>query len=123
MKIDKTLVLTFALLLIGGTAFAAGTAGTNEAKQATQSASQQTPKPTIHHRIGTVASVTGSELVLEHTYKGKEEKTKFVLNTDTKKEGNIEQGSHATVYYHFENKERVATEVKLVEPKTEAKKS
>lgn len=75
--------------------------------------------------MGTIASVTASDLVLEHKYKGKEENTKFVLNSDTKKEGNVDKGEMATIYYHMDNKERVATEIKVApaKSKTEAKKS
>lgn len=54
--------------------------------------------------MGTISSVTASDLVLDHKYKGKEESTKFVLNSDTKKEGNLDKGEMATVYYRMERK-------------------
>ena len=54
-----------------------------------------------------------------------EENTKFVLNSDTKKEGTIDKGEMATVYYHMDKKQRIATEVKVTpaKTKTEFKKS
>jgi hypothetical protein len=99
--------------------------GTNNTKQSTQSATQPKTQPAIHEVTGMVSSVTGSQLVLDHKWKGKDEKTTFMLNPDTKKEGSIMKGDRASVYYHVENKQRVATDVKVSEskPKTEAKKS
>ncbi|MGB2640211.1 MAG: hypothetical protein WAN32_14780, partial [Candidatus Acidiferrum sp.] len=78
----------------------------------------ETSKPAVYHRMGTISSVSDSDLVLEHKWKGKEESTKFVLNSDTKKEGDLDKGKMATVYYHMDNKQRIATEVKVMEPKT-----
>lgn len=122
MKNRHFIILAAALLLCGeGAMIAAQTPKKADSKTSTN----EKAKPTIYHRMGTISSVSGSDLVLEHKYKGKEEETKFVLNSDTKKEGSLDKGEKATVYYHMDNKERVATEVKVTQPKpkTEAKKS
>jgi hypothetical protein len=57
--------------------------------------------------MGTVSSVTANELILNHTWRGKEEKTKFTLDSRTNKEGNVGQGDHVVVYYHLEKGQRV----------------
>jgi hypothetical protein len=125
MRSEKVLIAAAALLLTAGVAIAGQTSSTNSAKQTTPSSTQTKVNPAIHHRMGTVASLTANELVLDHTWKGKEEKTTFTLDSSTKKEGNIEQGEHVVVYYHVENGQRIATELKASESKasSEAKKS
>jgi hypothetical protein len=74
---------------------------------------------------GLVASMAANELALDQTWKGKEEKTKFTLNSETKKEGNIAKGDRVVVYYRFENGERIATELRAIQnnSKMETKKS
>ena len=123
MKNRHFIILAAALLLCGeGTMIAART---TTPSQASKTSMQEKTKPGIYHRMGTISSVSGPDLVLERKYKGKEESTKFVLNSDTKKEGNLDKGEMATVYYRMHKKERVATEVKVTPPKskTESKKS
>lgn len=123
MKNRHFILLAAALLFCGEVAMIA--ARTTSPTQAKKTATQEKAKPVTYHRMGTISSVTASDLVLEHKHKGKEETTKFVLNSDTKKEGNVDKGEMATIYYHMDNKERVATEIKVApaKSKTEAKKS
>ena len=87
------------LLLVGG-AFAAQTKSTKPAKA------------TTHEASGTVVSASATSLVISHKVKGKDEQMTFVLNPETKKEGKIDTGSHATVHYRVENSENIATTVK-----------
>jgi hypothetical protein len=117
----KALIVAAALALgTSGFALAARTntpASTNS-KTATSTAktATSTAKTVTHHEMGTIDSITDSDLVLTHKYNGKVENTKFVVNADTKKDGTIDKGSEATVYYKFSNHQRVATEIKA-EPK------
>jgi hypothetical protein len=99
-----------AVLILGCAAISvARTAPTKtDAKKSTA-----TTKMSVHHMMGTVSSVSDSELVLEHQWKGKKEETKFALDSSTKKEGDITKGCHASVTYKMDNKERKATEVKV----------
>lgn len=124
MKKGSFLAVIAALILAAGAAFAAQSSGTSNTKPATQSATQA-EKAVVHHETGMVSSMTGTELVLEHKWRGKEEKTKFMLDSNTKKDGTIEQGKEVTVYFRHEKGERLATEIKLSENKvrTETKKS
>jgi hypothetical protein len=108
MNISRTLILTAAFMLVGGgTALAAQTSSHNNATKSTNM-----PEATVHEEMGTVSSMTSSELVLSHTVKGKQEETTFKVESSTKKEGKIDQGAHVAVYYRDQNHERIATEVK-----------
>jgi hypothetical protein len=118
MKYAKILALASALILTAGVALASRSSGTNSTKQTSQSATHTKSTSVTHHRMGTVSSLTANELILDYTWKGKEHKTNFTLDSETKKEGNIAQGDRITVYYHFEKGQRVATEIKVSENKT-----
>lgn len=117
MKSRYLIFLAAALLLVGeGATIAART--TQPKAATTKTTTQEKAKPAVYHRMGTISSVTDSDLVLEHKWKGKEENTKFVLNSDTKKDGNLDKGEMATVYYHMDKKQRIASEVKVTQPKS-----
>jgi hypothetical protein len=117
MKIRYFVMFAAALLLCGEGATLAARA-TSPKSATSKTTTKEKAKPAVYHRMGTISSVTDSDLVLEHKWKGKEENTKFVLNSDTKKEGTLDKGVMATVYYHMDNKQRIATEVKVTPAKT-----
>ncbi|HKV25190.1 MAG TPA: hypothetical protein VJN93_11420 [Candidatus Acidoferrum sp.] len=118
MKIKTVLLLAAALCFCGeGAALVAHATPTKSATTKTTTATAKA-KATVYHRTGTIESITDTDLVLGRKWKGKEENTTFVLNTDTKKEGSLDKGEMATVYYHMDKKERVATEVKISQAKT-----
>lgn len=125
MKTREIFVLPTVLALAAGLAMAAQTSGTNSAKQTSRSDTHTTTKATVHHEMGTISSLTADELILDHAWRGREEKTTFKLDSETKKEGKIEQGDHVMVYYHFEKGRRVASELKAAPTKsgTETKKT
>jgi hypothetical protein len=106
MKVSKSLVV--GTLLSGTLALAAGGAAL-----ATQTSST-TPK--THEEIGTISSMTNSDLVLSHLVKGKQEDTTFKMDSNTKKEGTIDKGARVAVYFKDENHQRIATDIKA-EPK------
>jgi hypothetical protein len=115
MRGKHLILLAAALLLCGGSATLA--ARSTSQTKAADNATSDKANTTIYHRSGTISSVTGSDLTLEHKWKGKDENTEFVLNSDTKKEGTLDKGEKAIVYYRMENKQRVATDVKVTETK------
>jgi len=117
MKIAK--LFSFLAVLILGCAAAASAARTTTPTKT--DAKKSATNMTAHHMMGTVASITDSDLVLEHEWKGKKEETKFALDANTKKEGDIAKGCHATVTYEMQNKERKATEVKVTAMKSNMK--
>ena len=111
MSISRTVIVGAALMLItGGAALAA-----QASSQTTSTKSSNTANATGHEEMGTVSSLTSSELVLLND---KQKETTFKLDSSTKKEGTINKGAHVTVYYKNQNHERIATEIKV-----EAKKS
>jgi hypothetical protein len=108
MKISKSLILSAALMFAtGGAALAAQTSA-----QTTTTKTSANANLALHKEMGTVSSLTNSEMVLTHTVKGKQEKTTFKLDANTKKEGAIDKGTHVLVYFKDQNHERIVTEVK-----------
>jgi hypothetical protein len=73
---------------------------------------------TIHSEVGTVDSMTNSDLVLAHNYKGKTHDVNFVLNSNTKKDGTITKGERVRVYFKNQNNQHIATEVKAAPTKS-----
>ena len=112
MTISKTLIFGAALVLTTGAAALAG----QTSSRSSSTKSSNTANTTVHEEMGTVRSLSSSELVLSHTVKGKQEETTFKLDSSTKKEGTIDKGAHVAVYYKDQNHERIATDVKA-EPK------
>jgi len=78
-------------------------------------------KSSVHQATGTISSVNANQLVLSHKVKGKEEQTTFVMNDQTKREGNLSSGEKATVHYTVQNNEKIATMVKPAPMKTAKK--
>ncbi|MGO8819610.1 MAG: hypothetical protein ACLQVG_33665 [Terriglobia bacterium] len=112
MKYGKTLVVIGVLLMTVGALVASQSSGTSSAKQPTEAAMQAKASTTVHREMGTIATLSANELTLDHTWKGKDEKTTFVLEPGTRREGNVAQGDHVVVYYHLEKGQRIATELK-----------
>jgi hypothetical protein len=126
MNKGKMFALAIALMVTPGlVAVASQSSQTNSAKQAPQTDTHTKDKMNLHHETGKADSLAADQLVLDHTWRGKERKTTFTLDSSTKKEGNVEKGDRVMVYYHFENGHRIATELKTMaaKPKTEANKS
>jgi len=67
--------------------------------------------PKMLEAKGTIVSMDDNSLVLDHKVKGKDTKTTFVLNADTKKEGKLEPKGKATVHYRVEGDQNIATMV------------
>ncbi len=114
MKIGKLLTMAAALALFAGVGMAARTPTTTNSSKTNTTTSA---KMTTHRLTGTISSVSGSDLVVSHKYKGKDENSTFMLNSTTKKEGNLDKGVMAVVYYEIKNNQRVATEVKVKQTK------
>jgi hypothetical protein len=127
MKFAK--MLTFLAGLILATAVTCAARATSPTKTTPTKKSATSSQLTVHHMMGTISSVSDSDLVLSHKWKGKSEETKFALDSQTKKEGTLAKGSEATVAYHFQNHQRMATDVKVsqmkstMKSKTSSKKS
>lgn len=109
-------VLLSAALMFGtaGIGLAAQTSGTaTKSSNSTASTSATSSTERIHHEMGTVDSMTGSQLVISrNTKNNKQENVTFMLEPSTKKTGTIDKGTHVEVYYKTQNNQHVATEVK-----------
>jgi hypothetical protein len=104
----------------GGVALAANNQST---ANTTKNSTNTTLQATVHHEAGTVNSISNSDLVLQRNYKGKTHDVKFMLNSNTKKDGTINKGERVEVYYKHQKNERIATEVKPLPARTSAKTS
>lgn len=112
----KVLLVSATLALFTGGVTLAAKA--HPANNPSKSSTTTNAKATVHSETGTVNSITNSDMVLEHSYKGKTHDVKFVVNSDTKQDGTIKQGEHVRVYFKHENGQRIATEVKPVPTKS-----
>jgi hypothetical protein len=109
MTIGKLLAAAATLALSASIVFAAATTQSNSP----QAKSTSSAKAEMHHLMGTISSVNSSDLVVSHKYDGKVENTTFIVNSATKKEGSLAKGKEATVFYQINNKQNVATDVKV----------
>jgi hypothetical protein len=100
----KTIAITAILFLLASAfAFAAPQA--------------KTAKAATHQATGTIKSVTADSLVVTHKVGAKEQDTTFVLNADTKKEGDVKAGAKVTVHYKVEGGKDIATIVAVAPAK------
>ncbi|HUO33595.1 MAG TPA: DUF5666 domain-containing protein [Candidatus Acidoferrum sp.] len=108
----RLLILAVALILgCIGFATTSRAASSTTAKPTAKSTTTTATKTTTHEMHGTVSSVTASELVLTHEWKGKTEETKFTVNSSTKKDGTLAKGDAVLVKYEYSNHVRTATEI------------
>ncbi len=100
-----TALMTGLMLLLAMAAFAQGTkpTGTKVHKAKAEVTRQAS---------GTITSADANTLVLTHKVNGKEAQTTFVLNDQTRKQGELRSGEKATVHYREEGGQNVATMVK-----------
>lgn len=108
----KNLAIVACALIFGCAGFSYASQ-TSKPSNAQSSSKTTMTKAAIHHEWGTIDSVSDTSLVLDRTWKGKKEQTNFMLDSSTKKEGTLDKGAHATVFYEMKDKDRVATEVKV----------
>ena len=114
MSISRTLILGAALMFTTGIAALASQSST----QNTSPSASDTTRAAVHEEVGTIRSITSTELVLSHNVKSMHEETTFTLNSETKTDGEIETGAHVAVYYENQNHERVVTEIKAIAEKS-----
>jgi hypothetical protein len=108
MSISKSRILLAAFALAtGNSALAAQTSS-----QKSPTKDSNTAQAAVHEELGTIRSMTDSELVLTHDVNGVQEDTTFKLEPSTKKEGAVAQGTYVTLYYKDQNHERIVTKLK-----------
>ena len=105
MKKVMTLMASL-MLLVGIAAFAQGTSQKTKSTKETKTKGEVTRQAS-----GTIRSTDTGTLVLTHKVSGKQEEISFVMNDQTKKEGELRSGEKATVHYKVEGGQNMATMV------------
>jgi hypothetical protein len=108
MIIWRTVILGAAFIFTTGLTALAAQSSTKKAMPA----GSATTRAMVYQEVGTIRSITSSELVLTHDANGTQEESTFLLNSQTKTDGEIETGAHVSVCYKNQNHERVVTEIK-----------
>ncbi len=73
----------------------------------------QKKEPKEAKASGTIASFTDTSVVLSTGRMGQKKETTFVLNPESKREGTLATGKRATVQYHMQGGEKIATLVQV----------
>ena len=118
MTSNKVIAVAAGMLLIASSGFAQ-TKTKTETKapaKAAAAAPKAAAKPVDHTTTGTIKSADASKLVLT-TKKGD---VSFNLGTGTTKTGDMAPGGKATVHYHVEGGQNMATSVSVAAPKAPA---
>jgi len=92
-------------------------AAVGQAKQAKAPKAKEAKPAKPGKFSGTISSVTASSLVVTKGSGATKKDETFVLNAQTKKEGNLQTGGKAAVQYKLEGTDKVATSVKASPPK------
>ena len=108
MKANKKVLLVLTAVLLAG-------AGAARAAQTKPTAQEQLAKAAAE--VGTIVSMTDTSLVPSHEVAGKKVETTFVLTPGTVRKGTLAVGAKVVVHYRVENDKKVATKVKVGEPK------
>jgi Cu/Ag efflux protein CusF len=112
----RTILISIVLgALIGPVAFAAQKKETKAtAATSTQAKTKPAPGRGIRHLSGEIVSFTDSSMVVSHG--AWKQKTTFVLNPETKREGTLKVGEKVKVEYQIQGKENTATLVHVGRP-------
>ena len=102
-------------LIAAPSVYAQGKKGGAKAPKAKEAKAAKAAKPGKFS--GTISSVSDSSLVVTKGSGATKKDETFVLNAQTKKEGNLQNGGKATVQYKVDGSNKVATSVKASPPK------
>ena len=75
----------------------------------------------MHRATGTITSIDADKLVLNQKVNGKAEDVTIMLNSDTRKTGNLKSGDRVSVQWRDENNQKMATSVKEMPSKAASK--
>jgi hypothetical protein len=65
-----------------------------------------------HTAVGTIASISGDQVVVNETLKGKAQPITFKMDSATQKSGNLKAGSLVTVQYHNDKNQNVLNSIR-----------
>ena len=80
-------------------------------------------KPAVHTAVGTIASMTSDQIVVNEKVKGKDQPVIYRLEPSTQKSGNLQNGSFVTVQYHSDKTEKFADTIRERSAKSTETKS
>ena len=117
------------LALIGSLSLALSAPGwaaqkDTHAKGTPPAASETKTKTThgaMHRATGTITSIDADKLVLNQKVNGKAEDVTIMLNSDTRKTGNLKSGDRVSVQWRDENNQKMATSVREMPSKAASK--
>src|SRR5262245_47584096 len=75
----------------------------------------------MHRATGTITSIDADKLVLNHKVNGKTEDVTIILNSDTKKTGDLKTGDRVSVQWRDENNQKMATSIREMPSKSASK--
>jgi hypothetical protein len=123
MNLKKLALIGSLTLALGASGWAAQTT-TTKSKANPPAATETKTKTThgaMHRATGTVTSIDNDKLVLNHKVNGKTEDVTIMLNSDTKKSGDLKTGDRVSVQWRDESNQKVATAIKEMPSKAASK--
>src|SRR5256886_17396368 len=78
-------------------------------------------QPATHFTQGTITSINASEVVITKKVRGKAEQSKFAINYQTQRNGNLAAGTRVSVQYREQNGQNIAAAVRELSVPTTAK--
>jgi hypothetical protein len=120
MKVLRSVAVAAALTALPAVGFAQSTSPSHQSTASSKA--KPAPKPTTATMTGIVKSVGETSFVVNRSNaKGPEET--FLLNSSTMQKGKLAVGDTVSVKYHFDNGEKVATQVTVTKvPKSKSGK-
>jgi hypothetical protein len=122
MNFKKLALIASLTLALGAPGWAAqtGTSATGNRQAATE-AKTKTSHGAMHRAIGTITSIDADKLVLNQKVNGKTEDVTIMLNSDTKKTGDLKTGDRVSVRWRDENNQKMAASVREMPSKSAGK--
>jgi hypothetical protein len=124
---NKIMAMAASLLLVATSGMAQNATkapAAGQTKSATKAPAAKAPaKAPTKSMSGTISSADASKLVLSHKAGTKNEDVTFMLGPSTTKTGDMAPGSKATVKYHVESGQNMATSVAATAAKPAASKA
>ncbi len=71
------------------------------------------PAAAISSTKGVVKSIDANQIVIDRKVRSGPKEITLVLNSDTQKEGDVKVGAEVTVHYRYDNKQDLATAIKV----------
>jgi hypothetical protein len=90
-------------LALSGSAFA----------QSSAPAAKSVPAAAISSTKGVVKSIDANQIVIDRKVRSGPKELTLVMNSDTQKEGDVKVGAEVTVHYRYDNRQDLATAIKV----------